>query len=82
MIPYDGQGYGRSIYWQNQAIDIAKNNSEKCDCWSETPPFIEFRDGGEFCLKVNCWDKTDACKVSFPKTEAELTNKFLRFYKV
>lgn len=91
MTPYDGSGYGISIYWRKQMKDIANESGEQCPCWHNTEPLIKFvapsspkecTDVREFTISVQCPQKTDECKAAFQTTEAELIKRFKNFYKV
>lgn len=91
MTPYDGSGYGISMYWRSQMKDIANQSGEECPCWSNSEPSINFiskefnedlTDVREFRISVKCKKKTDLCNTSFNNTEKELLNKFKIFYKV
>lgn len=80
MQPYDGTGYGASLYWRSQMKDLAANNGEFCPCWSSKEPKIRFEGEDGLKLKVECEDKT--CGTTFERTEKDLVNRFRTFYKV
>lgn len=91
MIPYDGSGYGISMYWRNQMKDIANESGEACSCWKQNEPLINFippdsvsdsKDIKAFKISIKCSQKTDECKFDFKNTETELVKKFKEFYKV
>jgi hypothetical protein len=83
MIPYDGSGYGHSLYWRMQMKEIALEKGEICKCWDKTEPKINFiGDKDEFQMTIECKDKTEQCVPSFEATQLELTDKFKVFYKV
>jgi len=82
MTPYDGSGYGHSIYWRTQMKIIAEYNSETCKCWSENEPKMNFVGDKEFEIVISCSDKKDDCKDKFEVTQKELTEKFKNFHKV
>ncbi len=87
MIPYDGFGYGKSIYWHVEAKSIAKANNEDCFCWGEDLPrlIIKSKDGSlrTVKVKIGCYledGKLLKCR-SFSNTELALSEKFKEFYK-
>lgn len=82
MTPYDGTGYGASIYWRSQMKDIAAKNNEACPCWQYQEPRIEFVEGEDFKLKVACGSIRCDQRNGFSNTERELVDKFKVFYKV
>jgi hypothetical protein len=83
MAPYDGSGYGHSIYWRNKMKEIAQEKKETCSCWSKDEPAINFcGERDQFEMTISCKEKTSECVKSFPETQAELVNKFKIFYKV
>ncbi len=82
MTPYDGSGYGISMYWRNQMKEIAEKNNETCRCWSSNEPLICFNEGNDLTITIECPKKTEECKTNFNVTEVELVNKFKVFYKV
>lgn len=91
MTPYDGSGYGISMYWRNTMKDIANESGESCPCWNNDEPLIKFippksprecTDVNDFKIAVQCSQKTDECKKNFSATEIELIRKFKEFYKV
>ncbi len=91
MQPYDGSGYGISMYWRNTMKDIANESGEACPCWSNEEPLIKFiptelhkncTEVNHFKISVQCSSKKEECRSSFQKTEIELVNKFKTFYKV
>jgi hypothetical protein len=82
MIPYDGSGYGVSIYWRSQMKDIADESGEACACWKNEEPTINFLDGENISIKIECKEKTEKCKVDFNTTEIEFMKRFKEFYKV
>ena len=82
MTPYDGTGYGASIYWRSQMKDIASKNNETCPCWQYQEPKINFIDGEQLQLKVECGPICALPRNGFSVTERELVDKFKVFYKV
>lgn len=81
MIPYDGTGYGRSIYWETKTKQVARKNHEYCPCWDFISPIIKLSKDGEYQIKVKCYSKCDTCVSEFPKTNEKMTFLFRRFYK-
>lgn len=81
MIPGDGTGYGRSLYWEQQAKQIAKNKLEYCRCWDFINPIIHFSTDGTYKLFVACKSSSLTCTKDFQKTDKALTKKFKEFYK-
>ncbi len=82
MQPYDGSGYGISMYWRSQMKDIANESGEACPCWQNEEPKINFIGGDEVTIKIECVEKTENCKVDFNTTQIEFMRKFKEFYKV
>ncbi len=91
MQPYDGSGYGISMYWRKTMKDIANESGEACPCWHIEEPLIKFNapelnqdcaDVKEFKISVQCSLKTQDCKSNFQATEIELVKRFKIFYKV
>lgn len=82
MQPYDGHGFGKSIYWTWQAASIGRQNGEACFCWDEAKPTLEIKPDVELTIKVTCAAKSLYCRNDFPKTEEKLKELFKEFYKV
>lgn len=82
MTPYDGSGYGISMYWRSQMKDIANESGESCPCWENTEPLITFNQGEQISITVKCQEKTEKCRVDFNTTEIEFMKKFKEFYNV
>lgn len=91
MQPYDGSGYGISMYWRSKMKDIANESGEACPCWHNEEPLIKFiapevsqdcTDVKDFKISVQCSHKTNICKTEFKTTEIELVKRFKTFYKV
>jgi hypothetical protein len=80
MQPFDGSGYGVSMYWRWKMKEIAEENKESCPCWIQKEPIITFKEDSGFDITISCQDKT--CDKTFCKTEKELVDKFKIFYKV
>jgi hypothetical protein len=79
MMPYDGSGYGHSVYWHSKMKEIAKQNNELCACWKENEPKINFiGDREDFAVEIKCHNM---CISSFQKTQAQFTEQFKTFYK-
>lgn len=81
MMPFDGLGYGCSIYWNTVIKQVGKDQGEECPCWADHLPQVIFQPE-PFTVKVRCASKQVTCKTDFTQTEQALTEKFLRFYKV
>lgn len=81
MIPHDGMGYGRSLYWEMKAKQIAKKNHEFCPCWDITNPVIRPANDHSYKLTARCSEPSGDCMTDFHKTDKALTNKFKQFYK-
>jgi hypothetical protein len=86
MNPQDGIGYGRSIYWNHAAKEIANENGETCPSWGEELPALQITcsDGSLRTCKVlvGCFcinGELLKCR-EFPITERIITNKFKSFY--
>jgi len=83
MIPFDGTGYGRSLYWAISARDIARQNGELCPCWDKKIPELYYRTKtGYMCdikIKVKCADG-NCNDVNFEKKQGEIVKKFKEFY--
>lgn len=82
MIPFDGSGYGVSMYWRNEMKHIAKKNEESCFCWEQQEPLIKFNEGDNVTMSIECAEKTSECTKSFRKTEIQFICQFKEFYKV
>lgn len=82
MIPYDGSGYGVSMYWRYQMKGIAEQCGESCPCWSTKEPLIKFNSENIFMVSIECFEKTIDCKPTFHTTEAELMKKFQSLYNM
>lgn len=80
MIPSDGTGYGRSLYWEMKAKRIARKNDEYCYCWDFNNPVIRPSEDGAYNMKVHCFVSQKYCLTDFHKTDAALTKKFKEFY--
>ncbi len=82
MIPYDGAGYGKSLFWTWQMRSIALQNNEECYCWENQMPNIIFKPSDDVIkIKIKCASKTALCKNGFPDTEKALKEIFIRMYK-
>lgn len=82
MTPYDGSGYGHSIYWRMQMKEIAESNGETCKCWKENEPKITFVGDKNFEIVIECKEKKEDCNEKFEITQKELLSKFKNFHKV
>lgn len=80
MTPYDGTGYGASIYWRSVMKDLANESGEACPCWTKDEPKIDFNGDHGLEIKVTCQAKD--CDKTFPQTEKRLVGRFMEFYKV
>lgn len=80
MIPSDGTGYGRSIYWEMKAKQIARRQHEYCPCWDLRDPVISLSQDGKYELSVHCFISYKYCVKDFKKTDLILTKKFKQFY--
>ncbi len=81
MMPFDGSGHGKSHYWPWQAQSIAENNGERCECWKQVAPQVDFVLENEIKIVIHCSRKILGCRQEFPETEKELKDRFYRFYK-
>jgi hypothetical protein len=91
LAPYDGNGYGRSLYWQYYARQTAFANKEYCLCWENNDPDITIVPSYKNlhldpkCHRINisikCQNKVAGCPESFEKTQEELEIMFNNFYK-
>lgn len=82
MTPYDGSGYGHSIYWRSQLKEIAEKNGEKCTCWEKNEPHMTFSGDSDFKIVVSCKPKQETCIGEFDLTQREILEKFKNFHKV
>lgn len=82
MLPYDGSGYGSSLYWKKLAYTTAKNNGEYCVCWEENYPTISMSCDGTYKASVECFEKQNGCKLSFEETNKEISRLFRKFYNM
>jgi hypothetical protein len=82
MIPFDGTGYGRSIYWQMKAKEVAKRKHEYCPCWDLNNPVIRPSQEGKLDMKIHCFLRSTECRVDFHRTEKVLTRKFKEMYGI
>ena len=80
MLPYDGQGYGKSMSWHYVAVNACKKKGEACEHINvdtiriaiqpqETPDQL-------IKLKVTC----SMCNKDLDKTSEKVTKRFLKFY--
>lgn len=82
MIPHDGTGYGKSVFWTWQLRSIAQHNGEECFCWENNMPEIKFKPSEDVIrIKIKCVARTALCKNAFPETEKALKEIFIRMYK-
>lgn len=81
MIPFDGTGFGRSLYWEMRTKEIARKNNEYCPCWDLRNPVIEFSSDGHYNVLVGCSMPMDTCIQNFDQTNAKMTKLFKKFYK-
>lgn len=82
MAPFDGSGYGHSIYWRRQMLEIAEANGELCKCWIKDTPTLNFCGEENFEIVIECKEKKEDCNDSFKETQKQLLSKFKHFYKV
>jgi hypothetical protein len=80
MLTFDGFGYGKSDYWHQVAVRVAKDFNENCSCWNTNPLEIKFGEE-EFSIKIRCIDRKVTCKQSFEKTEKKIEEMFKKFYE-
>ena len=87
MVPFDGQGYGKSMNWHYLALRIANKNGEKCDHLDKSNIFdidnvrimlTPISDGFDSKIKFNV--TCNLCEKLFILTSQKLTNKFIKFY--
>jgi len=88
MIPFDGQGYGRSMNWHYQAVRCANKTGENCEHFNQNVILFDIdnvrivlapiEDGcdGKIKFKVTC----SLCDKMFLLTSEKLTKKFIKFY--
>lgn len=91
MAPFDGQGYGKSCYWEYYARQVAFDNKEYCLCWDNSGPNIRISPNynhlktdpksHEIKITIECANKQLGCPLSFKETEKELEVMFKNFYK-
>ena len=82
MAPYDGSGYGHSVYWRKTMLEIAESNGEICKCWVKDNPTLNFCGEESFEIVIECKEKKEDCSNTFKDTQKELLSKFKNFYKV
>jgi hypothetical protein len=82
MMPIDGNGYGKSQYWEYKAREIANKQDEGCKHLSEHLPKVTFKydskANDDFYLRFRV--KCPKCRHRFYATEKILINKFMEFY--
>lgn len=81
MIPQDGTGYGRSIYWEMKAKQVARKNHEFCNCWDYNKPVINLSADGKYKIFISCNPSAYECSKDFSKTNKIMTRKFREFYQ-
>lgn len=81
MIPQDGTGYGRSLYWEMKTKQLARKNNEFCHCWDFNNPVITFSTDGTYKASISCEKSEIECRKDFHKTDEKLTELFKRHYK-
>ncbi len=81
MLTYDGVGYGSNLCWHYKALDIAKENKERCDHLSIGTISLDIiQTAKEKHRNLGFSVKCTNCDQSFKKTEKVLRNMFLGFY--
>jgi hypothetical protein len=91
MFPCDGTGYGKSMYWEYVAKQVAFIHNEYCFCWDKSPPNIIVSPNYDALkidpkshvikIKISCVQKFGDCCPNFSKTESQLEVMFKNFYK-
>ncbi len=82
MTPYDGSGYGQSMYWRRQLKEIANEKNETCQCWDRNEPKMYFKGDRKFEIIISCNEIQDNCKKNFDRTQKEILERFKNFHKV
>lgn len=81
MIPFDGTGFGRSLYWEMKAKDIARKKHEFCPCWENHNPVVELSTDGSYTVLVQCFNSGTGCLTDFSLTNEKMSKLFKKFYK-
>lgn len=82
MLSFDGQGYGRSEYWEMMSSYAIEFKHEKCSCWDKGKPHFQLKSDPSMhkSIRIEIVCKSLGCNAKFEESSKYMLKKFHQFY--